>query len=58
VKVVKGDFLSAAVDRKGAPRLLLAAGNGVVKRDGTLVMGGGQRERVGRSLPASPEGLR
>jgi hypothetical protein len=53
VKVVEGDFLSA-IDRGGAPRLLLAAGNGVVRRDGALVMGAGSARALARAYPQAP----
>jgi hypothetical protein len=55
MKVVKGDFLSAAIDRKGAPRLLLAAGNGVLKRDGSLVMGAGSAKALAKAYPQAPK---
>ncbi len=53
MKVVEGDFLSA-IDRGGAPRLLLAAGNGVVRRDGSLVMGAGSALALARAYPQAP----
>jgi hypothetical protein len=56
VKVVEGDFLSA-IGRKGAPRLLLAAGNGVVKRDGSLVMGAGSARALAEAYPQAPRVL-
>jgi hypothetical protein len=48
VKVVKGNFLSAS---RG---LLLAAGNGVLRGDGTLVMGAGSAKALARAYPHLP----
>jgi hypothetical protein len=54
MRVVEDDFLSA-IDRGGAPRLLLAAGNGVVKRDGSLVMGAGSARALAEAYPQAPK---
>jgi hypothetical protein len=56
VKVVEGDFLSA-IGRKETPRLLLAAGNGVVRRDGSLVMGAGSAKALAQAYPQAPRVL-
>jgi hypothetical protein len=53
VKVVEGDFLSA-IGRGGAPKLVLAAGNGAVKRSGELVMGAGSARAFARAYPEAP----
>jgi hypothetical protein len=54
VKVVRGDFLSAA-SQGSAPKLLLAAGNGVVKRSGELVMGAGSAKALAKAYPQAPK---
>jgi hypothetical protein len=54
MRVVKGDFLSV-IDREGSPRLLLAAGNGVVRRDGSLVMGAGSAKALAKAYPQAPK---
>jgi hypothetical protein len=48
MQVVKGNFLSAS---KG---LLLAPGNGVVRRDGALVMGAGAAKALAQAYPYLP----
>jgi hypothetical protein len=53
VKVVKGDFLSA-LGRGGCSKLALATGNGVVKRDGSLVMGAGSARALAEAYPQAP----
>jgi hypothetical protein len=54
VKAVKGNFLSA-IDRGGAPKLLLATGNGVLRRDGSLVMGAGSAKALAEAYPQAPK---
>jgi hypothetical protein len=48
VQVVRGNFLSAS---KG---LLLATGNGVVRKDGSLVMGAGAAKALAQAYPHLP----
>jgi len=48
IQVVKGNFLSAS---RG---LLLATGNGMVRGDGTLVMGAGSAKALAQSYPHLP----
>jgi hypothetical protein len=48
MRVVKGNFLSAS---KG---LLLATGNGVVRRDGLLTMGAGAAKALAQAYPHLP----
>ncbi len=45
----------SAVGRGGAPKLLLATGNGVLRRDGALVMGAGSAEALTRAYPQAPK---
>lgn len=54
MEVVKGDFLSA-VGQGGAPRLLLATGNGVLRRGGALVMGAGSAKALAEAYPQAPK---
>jgi hypothetical protein len=48
MRIAKGNFMAAS---KG---LLLATGNGVVKGDGSLVMGAGAAKALARSYPHLP----
>jgi hypothetical protein len=48
VRVVKGNFLSAG---RG---ILLATGNGILRRDGTLVMGAGSAKAMAQTYPHLP----
>ncbi len=51
--LVRGNFLEPETGRE-APKLLLAAGNGVVRRDGSLVMGVGSALALARAYPQAP----
>jgi len=54
MKVFEGDFMSA-IDRGNPPKLLLATGNGAVKRDGSLVMGAGSARALAEAYPQAPK---
>ncbi len=45
----------SAVGRGGAPKLVLAAGNGVLRRDGALVMGAGSAKALAEAYPQTPK---
>ncbi len=53
MEIVKADFLSV-VGRGSAPKLLLATGNGVLRRDGALVMGAGSAKALAQAYPEAP----
>jgi hypothetical protein len=55
VFVYTGSFLEPIEARRGAPKLLLATGNGVVKRDGSLVMGAGSARALAEAYPQAPK---
>jgi hypothetical protein len=50
--IAKGNFLNP---QGGAPRLLLATGNGVVRADGHLVMGAGAAKALAQAYPWAPK---
>jgi hypothetical protein len=50
--IAKGNFLNP---QGGVPRLLLATGNGVVRGDGTLVMGAGAAKALAQAYPWAPK---
>jgi len=54
VLVYEGNFLEPLETGPGAPKLLLAAGNGVVRRDGSLVMGAGSARALAEAYPQAP----
>ncbi len=55
ILVHEGSFLEPIGAKPGTPRLLLATGNGVVKRSGELVMGAGSAKALARAYPQTPK---
>jgi hypothetical protein len=57
VLVYEGNFLEPVEMGRGASKLLLAAGNGVVRRGGALVMGAGSARALAEAYPQAPRVL-
>ncbi len=55
ILVCEGSFLEPIGAKPGASRLLLATGNGVLRRDGALVMGAGSAKALTRAYPQAPK---